>query len=370
MNLKQSTQNSADVIIIGGGVIGLLSARELAKAGAQVILLEKQALGRESSWAGGGILSPLYPWRVADAITTLCGWSQQAYPALAAELLAATGVDPEWRRSGLLISDCEDLGQALAWRQKHGAKLEVLTPLELQRIAPGLGLAPAQPLFMPDVGQVRNPRLLRALRMDLEQRGARLLEQHPVQEIQAPHGKITGVSTPQGWFSAPRYVVTAGAWSGALAGEIKASGVDIAPVKGQMLIYGMPPGLLPCMVLHQGHYLIPRQDGRILVGSTVEHTHFDKSTTDLAYAELTAFAHAVLPALRGCEPERHWAGLRPGSPEGVPLIGAHPKIENLYFNCGHFRNGFVMAPASTRLLADLMLGRPPILPPEPYRIGI
>jgi glycine oxidase len=360
---------NADVVIVGGGVIGLLSARELASAGARVVLLEKRLLGRESSWAGGGILSPLYPWRTPDPITRLCAWSQAVYPKLAQELSVSSGIDPEWRQSGLLFAECEDLAEALEWCGKRGVACEFPVVHDIERIAPKLGIAPERPVYLPGVAQVRNPRLLRALRIDLEQRGVVLLENHPVDEIKTKDGRVTGIATPEGAFAAGCYVVAAGAWSGRLAAALDNRDLGIAPVKGQMLVYKADPDWLRCMVLHQGRYLIPRLDGRILVGSTVEYAEFDKSVSESVRRDLESFAHALLPALKALTPEKHWAGLRPGSPEGIPRIGAHPGFSNLYFNCGHFRNGFVMAPASARLLADQILRRPAILPLEPYQIS-
>lgn len=366
MNRTKSV--NADVIVVGGGVIGLLSAREFASAGARVVVLEKRLLGRESSWAGGGILSPLYPWRMPDPITRLCAWSQAVYPKLAQELAMSSGVDPEWRQSGLLFAECEDFEAALEWCGKRGMVYELPSARDIARIAPNLGIAPQRPVYLPGIAQVRNPRLLRALRSDLEQRGVALLENSPADEIKTQDGRVIGIATPEGVYEAGCYVVAAGAWSGRLASSLDRRDLGIEPVKGQMLVYKADPELLRCMVLHDGRYLIPRQDGRILVGSTVEYAEFDKSVSDSIRRDLESFAQTVLPALKALSPEKHWAGLRPGSPEGIPRIGPHPAFSNLYFNCGHFRNGFVMAPASARLLADQILRRPPILPLEPYRL--
>lgn len=356
-----------DVIIIGGGVLGLLTARELNLAGARVCILERQALASESSWAGGGILSPLYPWRAPAALLPLVRWSQSAYPVLAADLKQRTGIDPEWIQSGLLVCDCEDSERALGWCAEQAADGRVLTTAEFAAQEPDLAVAPHQPLLLPGVAQIRNPRLLRALRADLAQRGVGMLEHHEVVDFDIQGGRIESVLTGQGAFKAEHYVVASGAWS-ALIGRLGGDDLPIEPVKGQMLVFDALPDLLRHIVLSGEHYLIPRRDGKILAGSTVEYCGFDKSTTPAALEELTDFAHAALPPLKEFPIEKHWAGLRPGSPEGIPFIATHPRIGNLHFNCGHFRNGFVMAPASARLMADLILGRRPIVPAEPYCI--
>lgn len=357
----------ADIIIIGGGVSGLLSARELALSGAQVVLLERQALAKESSWAGGGILSPLQPWRAPEPITALCHWSQAAYPPLAQALLESTGIDPEWLPSGLLFSHCEERDEATQWAKVHDIRYARLAADEVASLEPNISVGDIKdPLLLPDVGQVRNPRLLNALREDLLQRGVELLEYHPVDEIRVERGQVAGLICRRELLSADAYVVAAGAWSGLLARNSGLSELPIAPVKGEMLIFEAPPSLLKGIVLSRGRYLIPRKDGRILAGSTVESVQFNKSTTDPARETLREFACNLVPALDQCRIEKHWAGLRPGSPVGIPYIGPHAEIGKLYFNCGHYRNGFVMAPASARLLADHVLKRPAVIAPDAY----
>ena len=343
-----------------------MTARELSGAGKRVVLLERQALGKESSWAGGGILSPLTPWRASEPITTLCHWSQSAYPVLAEELAANTGIDPEWIQSGLLFSDCAEGDLAKSWADVHGKHCVSLTVDDLGGIEPNIRPTGGTPLLMPDIAQVRNPRLLRALRMDLTQRGVKLLEYHLVDDIKVEHGRAVGVLANHQWFTAEDYVVTVGAWTALLARNSGLVELPIMPVKGEMLIFDAPPGLLKHIVISGGRYLIPRKDGKILAGSTVENAHFNKGTSDAALEALSRFAISLLPPLGKSPIEKHWAGLRPGSPDGIPSIGPHPEVSNLYFNCGHFRNGFVMAPGSARLLSNLLLRQTPIVLPEPY----
>lgn len=355
-----------DVAVVGGGVIGLLSALMLARGGASVCLVETADVGRESSWAGGGIVSPLYPWRYGAAVTALAHWSQDFYPRFGEELLAATGMDPEVHVTGLYWLDLDDEAEALAWAGREGRLLRSVDIAEAYRDVPVLGDGFKRAIHMPGVANVRNPRLVKALRAALSAMPNVEVREHcPVTGFIQEDGQIRGVTTADGEIRAERVVLAAGAWSGEL---LKTLGLEwpVEPVKGQMILYRCAEDFLPSMVLAKGRYAIPRRDGHILIGSTLEYAGFDKTPTDNALESLKASAEELLPALKDAEVVGHWAGLRPGSPEGIPFIGELPTHPGLWLNCGHFRNGLVLAPASCRLLVDLMLGREPIIDPAPY----
>jgi glycine oxidase len=356
-----------NICVIGGGVVGLLSAKELTASGARVRLFEMTSVGRASSWAGGGILSPLYPWRYPDAVTELARWSQGVYPELSARLRDAGGVDPEWTRSGMLMLDTADQAMAQVWAERFGYRLDTLAGEALLACEPALGGSEGAALWMPDVAQVRNPRLVQAAHHSLLRQGAVIEEQCEVTELRVRGGLVAGVRTAGGEFAADAVIIAAGAWSGRL---LEGLGIrpDIRPVRGQMLLFKGAPGVVSRIILGKRHYVIPRRDGRVLVGSTMEEVGFDTGTTAAARDELLEAAFRLVPALRNFELERHWAGLRPGSPCGVPYISEHPQLAGLFINSGHFRNGVVMAPASARLLADLVLGRTPVLDPAPYAL--
>lgn len=354
------------VIVVGGGAIGLLSVYALARTGIQVCLLEQGYLGTESSWAGGGIVSPLYPWRYSPAVTALAHWSQDFYPRLGEQLRARTQIDPEVYVTGLYWLDLDDEAEALAWAQREGRPLRRVDVAAVERAVPALAEGFGRAVQMADVANVRNPRLVKALRAALEQMpNVSLHEQCAVNGFIRRGGRVTGVHTAQGNMHADQVVLAAGAWSGEL---MKTLGIElpVVPVKGQMILYKCAEDFLPAMVLANGRYAIPRRDGHILIGSTLEHAGFDKTPTDEALASLQASAIELLPALADAEVVGHWAGLRPGSPEGIPFIGPVPGHDGLWLNCGHYRNGLVLAPASCQLLADLMLGREPIVDPAPY----
>lgn len=357
---------SWDVLVVGGGVNGLLTALGLARTGRRVCLLERQALGRESSWAGGGIVSPLYPWRYPPAISALASWGQHYYPRLAEQLLRLTAVDAEVFVSGLYWLDLPDEAELKGWACEQGVELELFAGGELRNRLPALAHDYLQALYCPALANVRNPRLLKALKLAvLKQPSLVVQENTSVNRFLLGCSGIRGVETKAGPLLADKVVLTAGAWSGELLAKLGLH-LPVEPVKGQMILYKCEPDYLSAMVLAEGRYAIPRRDGHVLVGSTLEHVGFDKAPTGDALASLKASAEKMLPGLAQREVVGHWAGLRPGSPDGIPFIGEVPELPGLWLNCGHYRNGLVLAPASCELLKNLMLGETPIVDPAPY----
>lgn len=354
----------SDVIVVGGGLAGLLTARELSVAGLRVTLVERGQTGRESSWAGGGILSPLYPWRYPQAVTALAAWSQAYYPEAMAELASSTGIDPEYLPSGLLMLDPQERDEASSWAKAQNVVLQHVDIDGDRHVEPALRYR-GEALLLPKVGQVRNPRLLQALTRDLELRGVDMRTQSPVQSVVINKDSVEGVMVGGALLAAPRVVLACGAWSQQLLEPLGLS-VPIKPVRGQMLLFKSAPGFIKHIVMQKGYYVIPRKDGHLLAGSTLEYVGFDKSTTEEAKHQLLAHASAFLPTLASLPLVKQWAGLRPGSRDGVPMIGEHPQVRGVFVSAGHFRNGVVLGPASARLLADLILDRAPIVPPEPY----
>lgn len=357
----------SEVLVIGGGIIGLLTAKELMTAGAEVTLVEMGQTGRESSWAGGGILSPLYPWQSPDAVTALASWSQKVYPGLTTELTDATGVDPELTQSGMLILESTERDLAHAWSERFGQPLEILDKSRLHQIEPELGLTPECALRFPEIRQLRTPRLSKAVRRYLDKR-IQLREREEVLELLIDGDRAVGVRTPKGRIQADQTIICAGAWTAKLLEQLD-NKPEIKPVRGQMILFYGKPGQIGHITLRDNHYAIPRRDGRVLFGSTIEHAGFSKGTTAEDKEALYRNAIDLFPVLKRTPIEDHWAGLRPGSPSGIPYIGPYPGISGLYFNAGHYRNGLVTGPASARLIADLALDRIPILDPSPYALN-
>ncbi|MFY0992106.1 glycine oxidase ThiO [Halomonas sp. C05BenzN] len=358
----------SEFLVVGGGVIGMMTTLQLADAGHSVTLLERGDCGREASWAGGGIVSPLYPWRYSAPISRLSTWSEGFYPELALRLLEETGIDPEYRQKGLLYLRVDDEARAMAWAREVGKPLERVDADFLYAKEPGAAPGLAEALWMPTLGSIRNPRLLQALRARLAAMPrVTLRERSEVTGFDVAGGRIAAVRTSAGPVPGDQVIVCGGAWAAGLLAPFDVR-LPVRPVKGQMILFKAPPGLVKRVVLMDGRYVIPRADGRVLAGSTLEETGFDQSTSNEARQSLWQSAVSIIPALADCEVAHHWAGLRPGSPDGVPFIGAVPGVDNLSVNAGHYRNGLVLAPASTRLLVDQLLGREPAIEPAPYRL--
>ncbi|MES2353099.1 MAG: glycine oxidase ThiO [Pseudomonadota bacterium] len=354
--------NHPDFLIVGAGIIGLSTAWQLARKGFSVEVIDCGEAGRESSWAGGGILFPLWPWDYSEAVTALTECGRTVYPQWVSEISEAGKVDPEYRQTGLLALPPLDIERAQTWCAAHDLQESRVTGTE---ISPLLAMH-SHGLWLPSVAQVRNPRLIRSLVNAVDSCGVTIREHTKVLDIVIDKNRVSSLATTQGTISAGTFIVCAGAWSKDLLGQY-AAGTNIFPVKGQMLLYATPPGTLDTIVLRKDHYLIPRADGHILAGTTKELVGFEKNITEVAAKELHDSAKATLPYLSNLQPLHHWAGLRPGSPANIPIISRHPDIENLYLNSGHFRYGLTMAPAAAQILTNLITGQPQMLDVTSYQ---
>ena len=353
--------SSSDILIIGAGVIGMMTALQLAQSGQRVSLIDKGQAGLEASWAGGGIISPLYPWRYLPPITALATWSQSAFPSLRNMLKQTTGVDPELSAHGMLVTATDEREKALEWGAGLTQAVEEISAERAHSLEPHVQLDEI-PLWMPYIASVRSPRLSCALR-------EACLKNALIKLIEHTEVKIGGsLHDPKVTFnhqlvSFHRIVVTAGAWTGSLLSSVQAY-CPIKPIKGQMLLFSSS-NVANRIVLANGRYVIPRADGRIVFGSTIEDVGFRRLPDRLAFESLYASAVELIPNLARVPIEAQWAGFRPGSPTGMPWIGSFS--DRLWINAGHFRNGLVLSPASARLLCDQLLGRTPIIDPAPYQ---
>ncbi|OGS90943.1 MAG: glycine oxidase ThiO [Gallionellales bacterium GWA2_60_18] len=349
-----------DFLIVGSGAVGLTSALVLLQSGHRVTLLDRGGAGQEASWAGGGILSPLCPWDYPEPVTRLALRGMALFGEAAAALHDATGIDPEYRKSGMLLLPPYREEIAASWCAQHEFALR---RVELDGYLPGQRGAG---LLLPEVAQVRNPRLLLALRRRVEMLGGTIIEQCEVQRFELAGDRVGALQTSQGRFAADAYVLAAGAWSKTLLGE-HALALDIRPIRGQMLLFRFDAPPFEPVLLRESLYLIPRRDGHVLAGSTLEDVGFDKSTTGEARDELMRQVLAIFPEWRGLEPVQQWSGLRPASPDNIPTIGRHPHLANLYANCGHFRYGVTMSFASAELLLNGIEGGAQAISPGAYR---
>ncbi len=329
-------------------------ARELALAGYQVLLLERGRLGRQASAAAGGILCPLEPWKMPASVRAQVRRSQQLYPAFAEQLRQESGVDPGWRRCGLLMPCSPGKEQARAWAAYGGTRLEWIDAARARQLQPGLGAVTAPCLWLPEVARVDPRRLLRALRRSLRHLGVVVRQGEEVRRLQRRHHMIEVVRTSSGSYTCGAVIIAAGAWSCQLLNGM-APMPALRPVRGQMIAYRDRSCRLRRMLLDQGHYLVPRPGGLIVVGSTLEAVGFDTGVTEAAREELQAAAVRLMPALARLPQRAHWSGLRPASMDGLPFLGRVPDLTNAYLNTGHYCNGILLAPVSAQLIVDFLL---------------
>lgn len=358
-------KKTADLVVIGGGAVGMISARRFADAGRKVTLLERDRAGHGTSRAGGGIMSPLEPWRVAPPVAELAAVSLPLLPGLTEALARDTGIDPLYRVTGAIYLDCKEIEPALAFARESGLRAELLDEAKLAAIAPAAARRAGPSLLLPETAQLRNPRFLDALVADLRRRGVTLLEEAGAVGLAPAGDRLVVQAGRYGTLQAADVVVAAGAWSAGLLAPLGVR-LPVHPVRGQILWYLLPRPVLGHILVDRGHYVIPRHDGVVLVGSTLEQVGFDDSTTREAADTLRAVAADMVPLLGSLPVQGQWASLRPAAPDGIPLIGPVPGYAGLWVNTGHFRNGVSLAPGSAALLAALVAGQAPPLDPTAF----
>lgn len=346
----------SDVIIIGGGISGLSTALEFRLQGARVSVLERGVIGKESSWAGGGILYPLLPWDYVEPVNKLIQHSLKRYPAWIQTIQQYCQTDPEYRQTGMLVLPEFEQQRATSWCTQHDTRASISQPFN--NLPSGL--------WLPDVSQVRNPRLVKALHEACLRLGVEFHTHSPVDNITIKHDQVSGIISQDKTLQAEHYIMCSGAWSSTLLNDICPQR-DLKPIRGQMLLFKREPDDLPTILYQNGLYLIPRADGHILAGSTIEDAGFDKSSPPHTLDWLSRRSGEIFPPLAGQAAIQHWAGLRPGSRDNVPIISRHPRWPNLWLNTGHFRYGVTMAPGSADLLRQIFAGEPPAIDMLPYQ---
>lgn len=348
------------VAIVGGGIIGCLTALFLKQRGADPVILERGRTGMEASWAGAGILCPIQPWLYPDAFTHLIQASLDMYPALQDFLLAESGISMQWHRSGMLIPFFEDDQSdheqaAFRWSERFAWPAERLSPAACQQHEPCLaeqGLRSA--CYWPDVAQLRNPRLLKAVRATLEKYHVPIQEDCNVDGLLRQGRQVCGVTMGQQRLETDAVLLACGSWSGTFARQ-SGFALPVRPVKGQIVLLKGNQTHIHHIIKHERVYLVPRLDGRVLVGASMEDDGFRRGNTVSGVHSLLDALMRVTPGLADLEIEQQWMGFRPGSPDGMPFMGPVEQYPGLWVATGHYRNGVALAPVTAEIMTHMIL---------------
>lgn len=364
-------------VVIGGGVIGLSVAWELACRGLPVTVVEAGRMGHGASWAGAGILPATATIPMLDPYESLRSLSHRLHPQWAERLQALTGIDTGFRRCGGIYLACTQgesatLAAHRMWWQEHGIEHQQWTLEQLARLEPNLASQSQKRIrsawYLPDEYQLRNPHHLQALVAACRLSSVELLENAPVHSLQPGDNGRLNLTTPHGELEADRVCICSGAWAQQLLAQLGVSS-GILPIRGQMILYqcSQPP---LSSIVNVGHrYLVPRADGRLLAGSVEEEVGFKIETTEEALSQIHAWAVSLLPTLESVAIEKTWAGLRPGSFDGLPYLGTVPGYKNLFLAAGHFRSGLHLSCATATIMANCMEGVANELDLTPFRVA-
>jgi len=353
-----------DIVLIGAGVVGLTTALKLAERNVSVTLLDRQEVGREASWAGAGMLPPGNPVHATTPEARLRSYSHSLWPEFAEELVARTGIDIGYHICGAIEVCNAEASDLLQKNYEHwkaeGLRAERFSSSELRQHVTGVDARFDSAIYLPDFGQVRNPHYLLALKSACFQRGVKILEHVDELDIRQSGDRITEVRVDGRSLQFDSICFTAGAWSASLLQPLGVS-IPVKPVRGQIVQLQLPTQPFRCVIELGRRYLVPRRDGLVLIGSTEEDAGFVKQTTTEGVAGLLEFAASLVPSLGSAEVVKTWAGLRPWSPDELPLLGRVPGVSNAFIGAGHFRSGLQMSPATGMILADLMLEQTPAI---------
>lgn len=370
-NAATRLPGSADVVIIGGGVIGCATAFFLAKAGLAPLVLERDQLGCEASGEAAGMLAPQAEADQAGPFFEFGLAGRRLFSPLAEELKAATGIEIEHRPIGILVpffgdSDREALLARARWQQKSGLVAETLDRREAIAAEPLLSDKVEGAISFPEEAHVNSRGLVMALAAAAGKHGASFATDRPVTSVIRDGDKVAGVRCHGATVSTRTVVLAAGPWS-SLFGEALGLSIPVSPAKGELLLV-RPEGRLPDRIVYSKQaYLIPTPRGEAILGTTTEFVGYDKRSTLAGLGAILAGVSELVPTVGSATLLRAWAGLRPHTPDELPLLGRHPRIEGLILATGHHRNGILLGPLTGRLVQELILGRPPSIPLDPFR---
>ncbi len=367
-----------DLAVLGGGAVGLSIAYEAANRGKSVVLIDRAVGILKASWAGAGILTPANRKTAVEPLEQLRALSNERHESLAKELLQLTGIDNEHTRCGALIAarssgDLASLvGSELQWKQEE-IEFEVCDVEKIQRIMNGYAVnlntqAAKRWVHLPDERRIRNSRHLKALRDGCRRHGVEIVETTDCPRLKHHANRITEIITEIGAIDVQNVCVAAGSWTSELTDSIGVS-IQTTPVRGQMVLFKLAEPLFREVFYEGSLYLVPRNDGHVLAGSTLEEVGFDASNTDEGVANLIEFASRWFPGLNRDSVVQTWAGLRPATHDGFPYIGRMPEFENGYVATGHFRSGLQLSTGTAMVLMDLMDGVVPCVDLDQFRLG-
>jgi glycine oxidase len=358
LNHSNEIPRSAEVVVIGGGVIGLTIARALAQRGVRdVCLMERASLGAEASFAAGGMLAPQTEANGRDDFFELACQSRDLYPSFAAGLREVTGIDVELDSTGTLYlafteQDLEEIDKRHEWQIQAGLVVEKLTPSDARELEPCVAETVLGALRFPQDIQVENRRLLNALVNSVDKLGVRIYTNTNADSLLAEQGRIKGVQTSCGFVSCRTVIIAAGTWSSLIQ---RSKTPPIEPVRGQMICFDAKPQLTRHVIFSPRGYLVPRQDGRLLAGSTSENAGFTKHVTAGGLSSILAHALEITPTVSHLPVVDTWSGLRPRAADGLPVLGPCDEIDGLFYATGHYRNGILLAPVTGELIAEAVV---------------
>jgi glycine oxidase len=354
---------SPDVIVVGAGAIGASIAYQLSKAGVKVMVFDRGPIAGEATGASGGIISARPGPDTPEPLGILFQESARLYPALAAELYERTGIDIGLRRSGLLrvaYSETEehDLRAGRHWQIDHGAVMPWLDQRSAIDVEPALNPSIRAALHDPDVQQVIPRVFAQASARAAADLGATLREGVTVFQLLLERDRVVGVGLGSETIRADEVVVANGAWAGGWSQQLHAA-IPVRPVRGQMASLQTVNTALRVIVMSQDGYALSKADGSTIVGTTVEDAGYDSRPTTVGVARLLMLAPRLAPRLADATFRTAWAGLRPATPDGRPMIGRLPDWRGVTLATGHFRDGILLAPITAELVTDLLLSRRP-----------
>lgn len=353
MNFLQTSE----ILIIGGGLIGLSIARELHQKGFSTItILERGETGKEASFAAAGMLAPNAETDKADDFTDFCTESLSLYEQFSTNLLEETGVDIELDRNGTLFlaftdEDVKEIRHRFEWQKKAGLAVEHLRAEDARKIEPFISPDVYEALLFPNDWQVENRKLLHALEKYAEIYGIKVRNHTEVKNLLVENKKIVGAETETEKFYAQAVILAGGAWSSFFK-TVNLQIPEIKPIRGQMLAFHTAKRLFQKVIYSSRGYLVPRADGRIIIGATVEDAGFDKTVNEFDIEILRENAIEIAPSLANLQIHENWAGLRPFAADGLPVLGSFPQVENFFIATAHYRNGILLAPLTAKLIAN------------------